>query len=288
MDLESNVNQLGISDYEAHRQRQIEQNRQLLRELGLAKDNDDASPPLALLEIPKTEAPNILMPKKKNKYTGSKAATRISLPTSERKSRRLRGEQPDDTVELQDLLDEQDRIRQAAMEAKLKRQRDEDAQILPDNVSVPLTLTSIGTTIWELGKLYTGDDRKKYWSSHGCRYKHPYPIGFRATKSHFGNNYTMTISEGKPGEGPVFSVRVNESQTTFEGPTPTAPWTDACKRSNSQGTRVSGPLFYGFSDLLTMHLIQDMDNYDDCADSETLEKASKRPRRSTRAHPSSS
>ncbi|KAI8145209.1 hypothetical protein BJV82DRAFT_51270 [Fennellomyces sp. T-0311] len=116
---------------------------------------------------------------------------------------------------------------------------------------------SIGTTIWELGRIYTEEGRSKYWSGRGvgvkeqirdkclktikkCRYKHPYPIGFRATKSHFGNEYTMTIEKGD--EGPVFKVQVNSSKTIYSGATPTAPWTEACKKSKSQGTRVSGPL----------------------------------------------
>ncbi|KAF7732536.1 hypothetical protein EC973_003283 [Apophysomyces ossiformis] len=72
----------------------------------------------------------------------------------------------------------------------------------------------------------------------------------------------MSIEEGPPGEGPVFKVQVNSSGTVFQGMTPTAPWTDACKRSNSQGTRVSGPLFYGFSDLITMKLIENMNGYE--------------------------
>ena len=53
----------------------------------------------------------------------------------------------------------------------------------------------------------------------------------------------MTIEEGdKPEDGPIFKVQVNSSKTIFTGATPTAPWTDACKKSKSQGTRVSGPL----------------------------------------------
>ncbi|KAI9306021.1 hypothetical protein BJ944DRAFT_57459 [Cunninghamella echinulata] len=119
-----------------------------------------------------------------------------------------------------------------------------------------------------MGKIYTGKDRSKYWSNHACRYKHPYPVGYRATKSHFGNDYTMTISEGPDGEGPIFSVQVNNSNLIFKGSTPTAPWTTACIKSKSQGTRVSGPLFYGFSDLITMKLIEELDDYDKSKDPE--------------------
>ncbi|CAO3597689.1 unnamed protein product [Absidia cylindrospora] len=140
---------------------------------------------------------------------------------------------------------------------------------MPMNIEGPFTLASIGTTVWDLGKIYTGEHRPKYWSRSGCKYFHPYPIGYRATKSHFGNQYTMTISEGE--EGPLFSVQVNSSEI-FTGHTPTAPWTTACLKSKSQGTRVSGPLFYGFSDLITVRLIEGLENYDkadDPKDSET-------------------
>lgn len=73
-----------------------------------------------------------------------------------------------------------------------------------------------------------------------CKYKHPYPIGYRATKSHFGNDYTMGISKGADGQPPIFTVQLNS--TTWTGNTPTAPWTEACIKSKSSTTRVSGPL----------------------------------------------
>ncbi|RUP51047.1 hypothetical protein BC936DRAFT_150156 [Jimgerdemannia flammicorona] len=38
-----------------------------------------------------------------------------------------------------------------------------------------------------------------------------------------------------------------ENGMTWDGPTPTAPWTAACKKSPSTGTRVSGPLGTGSS-----------------------------------------
>lgn len=71
----------------------------------------------------------------------------------------------------------------------------------------------------------------------------------------------MTISRGE--NGPIFTVIAADNMAktgsihfnplgtqvegersgkVFKGATPTAPWTEACKRSKSQGTRVSGPL----------------------------------------------
>ncbi|KAI7891037.1 uncharacterized protein EV154DRAFT_421120, partial [Mucor mucedo] len=94
-----------------------------------------------------------------------------------------------------------------------------------------------------------------------CKYKHPYPIGYRATKSHFGNDYTMGISAGAEGQAPVFTVQ--HKSTIWTGNTPTAPWTEACIKSKSSSTRVSGPLFYGFSDSITMKLIENLDGYNE-------------------------
>ena len=92
-------------------------------------------------------------------------------------------------------------------------------------------------------------------------FRHPYPIGYKASKLAFDEVYTMTISKGE--NGPIFTVITAErmaktdsfhfnpvgtqvegerSGKVFKGATPTAPWTEACKRSKSQGTRVSGPL----------------------------------------------
>lgn len=50
----------------------------------------------------------------------------------------------------------------------------------------------------------------------------------------------MGISEGAEGEAPIFTVQHNS--TTWTGNTPTAPWTEACIKSKSSSTRVSGPL----------------------------------------------
>lgn len=41
-------------------------------------------------------------------------------------------------------------------------------------------------------------------------------------------------------DGPVFTVQ--HKSITWSGNTPTAPWTEACIKSKSSSTRVSGPL----------------------------------------------
>lgn len=51
-----------------------------------------------------------------------------------------------------------------------------------------------------------------------------------------------------------------ERGLTFEGESPTHPWTRVCEALNV-GTRISGPQFFGFSDPLTQVAIMKM--YDD-------------------------
>lgn len=156
------------------------------------------------------------------------------------------------------MVDDNDRTRQVAVKEETTDKENKKV-ILPDDIELPITLNSIGTTIWSLGRLNTGKGRSKCWSSRSCKYRHPYPIGYRATKSHFGNDYTMTISADTDG-APVFIVQLNSQ--IFTGSTPTAPWTEACIKSRYSTTRVSGPLFYGFSDPITIQLIERMEGYD--------------------------
>ena len=70
---------------------------------------------------------------------------------------------------------------------------------------MPVYLRSIDVTIWELGQIYRGPFSHRYWSNKACLYHHAYPVGYRATKSHFGRLYEMTIQQDT--FGPVFKVR---------------------------------------------------------------------------------
>jgi hypothetical protein len=54
--------------------------------------------------------------------------------------------------------------------------------------------------------------------------------------------------------GPRFRVTDDRSGETFEGESPTKPWTGVCV-SKRLGTRISGPLFFGFSDPMTMRAL---------------------------------
>ncbi|KAI8347656.1 hypothetical protein BD560DRAFT_410943 [Blakeslea trispora] len=239
-----------FSNYELKRKLNIQENENLLKELGLN----------GLKEGIAADIPNIQIEKKKRRVISYNKKSSVNVKAPARLSRRLRGEVPIEHFELDDILDDNDRVKQLEIAENKKEQEISIINSLPDTISVPFTLRSIGTTVWSLGELIQGKGRSKAWSSRGCKYKHPYPIGYRATKSHFGNDYTMGIlSPEKEGEGPVFTVQ--HKSTIWKGPTPTAPWTEACIRSRSSQTRVSGPLFFGFSDPFTMKAIEQMEGY---------------------------
>ena len=119
-------------------------------------------------------------------------------------------------------------------------------------VAAPFTLTSIGTTVVSLGSIYRGEWRQRWWSNRGCLFHHAYPVGYQATKRHFERDFAMWIEGGDLG--PVFCVRDEATGKVFSGNSPTAPWTQVCVWKKL-GTRISGPLFFGFSDPVTQGAI---------------------------------
>ena len=80
----------------------------------------------------------------------------------------------------------------------------------------------------------------------------PVAMGYVATKTHFGRAWRMSIEAGEVG--PVFKVTDIVSGRCYEGETPTKPWTAACVATRTR-TRISGPLFFGFSDPATMRAL---------------------------------
>ncbi|KAJ3314934.1 hypothetical protein HDU76_002294 [Blyttiomyces sp. JEL0837] len=116
-------------------------------------------------------------------------------------------------------------------------------------------------TIWEIGEIVKDDKKREfYWSQKHARYKHQYPVGFKATKNQFGKDWTMLIEEGP--EGPIFHVQPNDGPE-FVGATPTGPWTDACIAlfGNTAKTRVSGPHQFGFTDPFIQMIVLGLPNH---------------------------
>jgi len=89
-------------------------------------------------------------------------------------------------------------------------------------------------------------------------------VGFRAVKaSVFGREWECRVEEGEAG--PIFVVESSgcgsdgggNAGRRFAGPSPTRPWTEACL-AHRTGQRISGPLFFGFSDPATQAAVEQL------------------------------
>jgi hypothetical protein len=127
-------------------------------------------------------------------------------------------------------------------------------------VAVPFTLRSIGVTVRSLGQLVIRPDdplvERKWFSSRLAMYAHPFPTGYHATKTHWNRLWHMHIESDPNGGGPFFIVKSDDGRETYRRHTPSHAWMDACLHSHAPGTRISGPLFFGFSDPWLQTVIQ--------------------------------
>ncbi|KAF9905459.1 hypothetical protein EC991_001626 [Linnemannia zychae] len=271
-------------DYEAQRKRNILENQRLLQELGLNKSmvrksfptvnkSNNYSDEEASSDGEYNDEAGSREPRKGRRVARTKLSWRNSTTAvSTRASKRIRGEAAGDSkVDLEAL--------ERSLNSRTGGSNEEGEEITAPpprlgeysrslwkgrkqttgftlEIEIP---RSIATTIWELGSIYKGEKNKlKYWSGGGSLFKHPYPIGYRAEKFYFRERYMMHIKEGP--EGPIFIVE-SASGRVFEGSSPTLPWTKVCLASSSKGTRISGPLFFGFSDPITQKMIEGLEGY---------------------------
>ena len=262
------------NDYESQRARRVRENQNKLRSLGIAKRQ--AGPPCVLdpnsmLMLPErgdaaretyktcTEVlfsqPMKRKKPRRRQARGQEAKVAKAVAPS-RTSKRIRGETPEKfdasslastSVANRELLGAEDDDQVVVVG---RRGRPRSQLVLPEHdIKAPFTLRSIGVTVWSLGEIYRGEWKNKFWSSTGCLYHHAYPVGYKATKRHFNRSYTMWIEAGD--RGPVFFVREEgPNPLVFKGESPTKPWTKICVHKKL-GTRISGPLHFGFSDPCT-------------------------------------
>ena len=249
-----------MNAYEAERAARIEANKERMRVLGLAKGGALRVGGLGESEAEYLDAPGAgpevgarPKPRKGGKASAtSKRAREPALPA--RSSRRLRGidvsGEPSSAPVRVVSYAEQDT---SARNDKRRGLAFPDPSSFPGSeVAAPFTLRSIGVTVHALGAVHRGAFAGRYWSSPGCLFHHAYPVGYVATKHHFGDSWRMTIEAGEVG--PVFRVTNARTGRTFAGPSPTKPWTAVCESIKTR-TRISGPLFFGFSDPITMRAI---------------------------------
>ena len=225
-----------------------------------------------------------------NNRRSSVRSIRRSQVEPERKSRRLRGQEP--SIKMKDDPESRENKETEDKENKNIDNNDYSNKVnysengnrdydhffsrnaiykvrenfpYPDVLCVPVTLCSIGVTVLDLGTIYVGENPGMYWSNAGCKYLHPYPIGYKASKFHFGRHFDMEIVAGDEDDeddmGPTFRVKDTGRGIVYEGKTPTQPWTKVCINSSSPGTRISGPLYFGFSDPLVQKMIRDLKNF---------------------------
>ena len=271
------------NDYESQRARRVRENQNKLRSLGIAKRQ--AGPPCVLdpnsmLMLPErgdaaretyktcTEVlfsqPMKRKKPRRRQARGQEAKVAKAVAPS-RTSKRIRGETPEKfdasslastSVANRELLGAEDDDQVVVVG---RRGRPRSQLVLPEHdIKAPFTLRSIGVTVWSLGEIYRGEWKNKFWSSTGCLYHHAYPVGYKATKRHFNRSYTMWIEAGD--RGPVFFVREEgPNPLVFKGESPTKPWTKICVHKKL-GTRISGPLHFGFSDPCTQSAIAKMYN----------------------------
>ncbi|KAJ3099977.1 hypothetical protein HDU97_002649 [Phlyctochytrium planicorne] len=241
-----------MSTYELEREARIRQNLELLQNLELA--------------VPKQEMDEDASESKRKRQYQKRPKDAAALEAS-RLSRRLRGEEPENVrfgkSKRYKLGNEEDREELESdedIDRAIAKQFIAELQREPIVVSVPFTLASVKLTIWDLGQVIRDPKRRElFWSQRGCRYRHQYPIGFHATKTQFGRDWTMTIEDGG-NEGPRFKVESNDGHV-FVGSSPTRPWTDICIQlyGKQAKTRVSGPFQFGFTDAFLQAVLASLD-----------------------------
>ena len=245
--------------YEEARDARIAANKARMAALGLGAGGSHAV--AALAPLPSTDAPLPFPPGGRRANKRRVPREPAPRPPSARASRRLRGFNADGTpasdpvfvAPLRDPdLDDPDASRGGG--SKRRGLPFPDPSDFPDSLGVfaPFTLRSIGVTVESLGVVHRAAFAPAYWSSKGCLFHHAYPVGYVATKTHFGRAWRMSIEAGEVG--PVFKVTDIVSGRCYEGETPTKPWTAACVATRTR-TRISGPLFFGFSDPATMRAL---------------------------------
>jgi hypothetical protein len=231
-------------------QKRIRENRARMQKLGVA----ETARALLLSNSNQTQT---VMRKRRVKKRKAKVSQGIAdmdivdttaLP--KRRSKRLRDASTQDG-NGQETRDPSMKASDDVEERPTKRSRYiayDELSMMP-TVVAPFSLLSERITVLDLGRVHRSSYANKYWSSSGCRFHHAYPVGYRATKVVFGKVFEMSIEESETG--PQFIVLDSVTNRVFRGDSPTSPWTQVCVAQRT-GQRISGPLFYGFSDIFTM------------------------------------
>ncbi|KAM7255373.1 hypothetical protein ACFE04_026075 [Oxalis oulophora] len=132
-----------------------------------------------------------------------------------------------------------------------------------------------------IGCVYNGPWEKKYWSSSRGKHRHPYPVGYKAVRTHKGITFDMEIHSGP--RGPLFSITSSDGHS-FSGLTPDLAWRDFHKKSSPlvkkvwHGNRFSGGIdgteLFGFNNKSVQRLFRQLEvNNIDAKYQKTLESS---------------
>ncbi|KAK9276843.1 hypothetical protein L1049_006380 [Liquidambar formosana] len=121
-----------------------------------------------------------------------------------------------------------------------------------------------GLEITSIGSLYNGPWDKKYWSSSRGKDRYPYPVGYKAVRTHNGGILKMEIREGL--KGPLFVITAADGQSC-SGQTPDITWESFQKKGCPRvkllpGKRLSckidGVEFFGFRNPFVQRLLREL------------------------------
>eukprot|EP00898_Chlorokybus_atmophyticus_P006285 jgi/Chlat1/6658/Chrsp49S06128 len=128
----------------------------------------------------------------------------------------------------------------------------------PSTITLPFSLRSCQTAVWDLGRMYRGPFADAYFFKAG-QSSVPYPIGYRAIcKVHTQDGQPLECDmEVRAGEqGPAFIVRVSGPNTEeYIGTTPSSPWARLALARDLRDI-VNGPVAFGFSDPWLQRLLR--------------------------------
>ncbi|XP_058183113.1 uncharacterized protein LOC131301036 isoform X1 [Rhododendron vialii] len=122
---------------------------------------------------------------------------------------------------------------------------------------------SDGLEIISIGKLYSGPWDKKYWSSSRGKDRYPYPVGYKAVRTHNGMTCKMEIHEGL--KGPLFSI-VSDGPPC-SGQTPDIAWESFQKKGcprlklwhgKRYSCNIEGIEFFGFKNPFVQRLLREL------------------------------
>ncbi|KAL7163734.1 hypothetical protein ACSBR2_039788 [Camellia fascicularis] len=121
-----------------------------------------------------------------------------------------------------------------------------------------------GLEIISIGTLYSGLWDKKYWSSSRGKDRYPYPVGYKAVRTHNGNTYKMEICEGL--KGPLFSITYTDGESC-SGHTPDIAWKNFQKKGCPHiklwhgkrfSCKIDGVEFFGFKNPFVQRLLREL------------------------------